>query len=102
MSKRRKNHSAEHKAAVVREHLIDKVPVSDLCDRHGISPTMFYRWQKAMFESLPSLFERKGASREAVLERKVQALSAKLATKDEVIAEIMADFIAAKTTLGDD
>ena len=55
-----------------------------------------------MFESLPSLFERKGASREAVLERKVQALSAKLATKDEVIAEIMADFIAANTTLGDD
>ena len=100
MGKRRKNHTAKQKAAIVREHLIDKIPVSDLCDKHGIHPTIFYRWQKAMFENLPSLFERQGVSRQATLERRIETLNAKLATKDEVIAEIMADFIEAKKRLG--
>ena len=102
MRKHRRNFSPQQKAAIVREHLIDRVPVSDLCDKHGLQPTVFYRWQKAMFENLPSLFERRNDSQVAALRRKNEALSAKLAQKDEVIAEIMADFIAAKKTLGDE
>lgn len=102
MGKRRKNHSAEQKAAIVREHLIDKIPVSDLCDKHGIHPTIFYRWQKTVFENLPSLFDRQSDSRATALQRQNEALKAKLATKDEVIAEIMADFITAKKKIGDD
>ncbi|MBF0141477.1 MAG: transposase, partial [Magnetococcales bacterium] len=50
MSKRRKNYSPQEKASILREHLINKVPVSDLCDQHGIHPTLFYKWQKVMFE----------------------------------------------------
>ena len=53
-----------------------------------------------MFENLPSLFERQGVSRQATLERRIETLNAKLATKDEVIAEIMADFIEAKKGWG--
>lgn len=29
----RRNFTAAEKAAIVRRHLIDKVPISDLCDR---------------------------------------------------------------------
>ena len=100
MEKRRRILSAEQKAAIVREHLIDKIPVSDLCDKHGIHPTIFYRWQKTVFENLPSLFDRQSDSRAATLKRENENLKAKLATKDEVIAEIMADFIAAKKKIG--
>ncbi len=100
MVKRRTKHSAEKKAAIVREHLIDKMPVSDLCDKHGINPTVFYRWQKTVFENLPSLFDRRADSRAAMLLRENEALKDKLATKDEVIAEVMADFIAAKKAHG--
>ena len=32
-------------------------PVSDLCDQHGIRPTMFYRWQKEFFENAAAAFE---------------------------------------------
>ena len=102
MAKHRRNLSPQQKAAIVREHLIDRIPVSDLCDKHGIQPTVFYRWQKVMFENLPSLFERQGASPQASLQRQNEALKAKLATKEEVIAEIMADFIAAKKKNGAD
>jgi len=102
MPKSRRRFTAAQKAAVVREHLIDKTPVSDLCDKHGIQPTVFYRWQKAMFENLPSLFERQNNSQISALRHQNETLKEKLAHKDEVIAEIMADYIAVKKTLGGD
>lgn len=97
---RRRRFAPEQKAAIIREHLVDRILVSDLCDKHGIQPTVFYRWQKEMFENLPGLFERGKDPRGASLERRNEALRKKLAEKDEVIAEIMADFIAAKKTIG--
>ena len=30
--------------------LLDKIPVSELCDEYGLQPTVFYRWQKQLFE----------------------------------------------------
>lgn len=102
MPRRRRNHSPEQKTAILREHLIDKIPVSDLCDKHDIKPTVFYRWQKTLFENLPALFEQKKNSRQQSASKKIESLKAKIATKDEVIAEIMADVIAVKKNAGDD
>ncbi len=31
----------EAKVAIIREHLLEKVPVSDLCDKHGIQAVSF-------------------------------------------------------------
>ncbi|TVP97743.1 MAG: hypothetical protein EA381_14300 [Planctomycetaceae bacterium] len=41
---RRKNSTPAQKVAIVREHLLEKVPVSDLCDKHGIRAVSFYQW----------------------------------------------------------
>ncbi|MEL7266064.1 MAG: transposase, partial [Planctomycetota bacterium] len=41
MSKRR-SFTPEQKISILREHLIDRVPVSDLCDKHNISTVLFY------------------------------------------------------------
>jgi len=102
MSRERRHFSAEQKAAIVREHFLDKVPVSDLCEKHGLQPTVFYRWQKEMFESAPALFEHKNKRPPRYgLERKIAALQERLAHKDAVIAEIMADHIALKKELGE-
>ncbi|MFC1601048.1 transposase [Candidatus Sumerlaeota bacterium] len=88
MSEPRRRFSSEQEAAVVREHLIDRVAVSELCDKHGIQPTVFCRWQKTMFENLPALLERRGGSPQTRLLRENEALQTKtrLAQKDEVIA----------------
>ena len=102
MAKTRRQFSAERKAAILREHLIDRVSVADLCDKHKLQPTVFYRWQKEMFENLPELFERRSGSQAKALARQNESLKAKVACKDEVIAEIMADFIAVKKTIGGD
>ena len=44
MRKERKHYTAEEKVAILRRHLLDNVPVSDLCEEHGLQPTVFYRW----------------------------------------------------------
>ncbi len=38
----RRNFTAEQKADILRQHLVDKVAVSDLCDKHKIQPSLFY------------------------------------------------------------
>ncbi len=101
MRKNRRHHSSDQKAAILREHLIDKMPVADLCDKHGISPTVFYGWQKRMFENLHQLFDRKRGSRASALERKNLDLKEKISQKDMVIAEIMGDFVEVKKKIGD-
>ena len=63
--KTRKRPSAQEKVAILRRHLIDRVPVSDLCDEYQLQPTLFYPWQKQFFENGAAAFERKNAASEA-------------------------------------
>lgn len=100
MAGQRRRFTSEQKAAILREHLIDRVAVSDLCEKHGIQPPMFYRWQKQMFDHLAGLFQGAGEKQDRSLEAENRRLTEKLAQKDEVIAEIMADFIASKKKSG--
>ena len=37
MRKPRKNYTPSEKVAILRRHLLDRVPVSDLCDEHQLS-----------------------------------------------------------------
>ena len=46
MKRKRKKYQPEEKVAILKRHLVDKVPVSDLCDEYTLHPTVFYRWQK--------------------------------------------------------
>ncbi len=52
--KTRKRFTAQEKVAILRLQLRDHIPISDLCDQHGIHPTMFYRWSKEFFENGPA------------------------------------------------
>lgn len=54
MKKERKHYTAEEKVAILRRHLLDQVAVSDLCEELGLQPTVFYRWQKELFENRAS------------------------------------------------
>jgi transposase len=59
MKKQRKHYTPEEKVAILRRHLLDKEPISTLCDELGLQPTVFYRWQKEFFENGASAFEHK-------------------------------------------
>ena len=54
----RKVFTPEQKVAIVRAHLIEKVPVSEVCEKHGVSVVNYYNWQKQLFENAAAAFER--------------------------------------------
>ena len=47
----RRKFNAEEKIRIVLEGLRGEIPVSDLCRREGIAPTLYYRWSKAFLDS---------------------------------------------------
>jgi transposase len=101
MGEQRKRLTGEEKVAILRRHFLEKVPVSTLCDEHGLNPTVFYRWQKEFFENGAAAFEHRPEGRERKLEEKVQRLEAKLSQKDEVMAELLMEHVALKKSLGE-
>jgi transposase len=103
MKNERKHYTAEEKVAILRRHLLDKVPVSELCEEKGLRPTVFYRWQKEFFENGAAAFEAKERpSRKAdEKQKRIEFLEKKVQTKDEVLAELMAEHVALKKNLGE-
>jgi transposase-like protein len=101
MNKHRRHYTAQEKMSILRRHLLDKVPVSDLCDELGLKPTVFYRWQKTLLEKGASVFESPSTGKRRSEERKIAALEAKLRQKNEVLAELMEEHVALKKSLGE-
>jgi len=97
----RRRLTPEQKIAILKAHLMDKEPVSDLCDQHRIQPGQFYRWQQEFFERGRMVFENHGEKPSTALERKVTALEEKLARKNDVLAELMEEHVALKKSLGE-
>ena len=101
MSRKRKNYPSEEKVSILKKHLLEKVPVSDLCDQHGLHPTVFHRWMKEFFENGATAFQRRPDSQTLELERKLSRLEGKLAKKNEVLSELMEEHVNLKKTLGE-
>ena len=98
----RRHFSPEEKVKIIRLHLLEKIPISEVCEKHQITPTQFYQWQKIFFENGASAFAKSSGPRARTLaEQRATTLENKLRRKDEVIAEIMADYIVLKKELGE-
>ena len=57
MKRQRKYYTPEEKVAILRRHLLEQVPISELCDKHSLQPTVFYRWPKEFFENGATAFK---------------------------------------------
>ena len=102
MNKTRRHFSGPEKVAILKRHLLEKTPVSDLCDELGIGPNLFYRWQKEFFENGHAAFEsdRRSKTLKDAKQRKIEQLEAKLLRKNEVLSELMEEHIQLKKSLG--
>lgn len=104
MSKRSRRYiSPEQKAAILKRHILEKEPISEICEKEKIQPSLFYQWQRQLVENATATMEspkRPSGQERAFLER-IQQLEAKLAKKDSVIAEISAEYVALKKELGE-
>ncbi len=99
--KRRKRYTPEQKVALIRRHLIDRVSVAELCREHDLRPTVFYRWQQEFFEHGASAFQRDTSAQQRKAQERISFLESRLQRKDEVLAELMEEYVVLKKTLGD-
>ena len=87
----------------MKQHLLEKVPISDLCDQHQLQPTQIYTWLKTFFEQGHSAFDNGRADKavEDAKDRKIEQLEAKIQRKDAVLGELMEEHTLLKKELGE-
>jgi transposase-like protein len=102
MNRERRHFDGTQKLAILREHLLEKKPISEVCQRHNIQPTVFYQWQQKLFEQGAVVFDSKaaGGREQNAQAKRVEFLEAKVRNKDEVLAELMGEHVALKKNLG--
>lgn len=105
MSKKtRRHHTPDQKINLLRRHHLDKVPVSEVCEGAELQPSVFYGWQRHLFDHGAAAFgesrKRVETSREQELLAENERLKARLARKDEVIAEVTEELVRTKKLLG--
>ena len=105
MSTPRRRFGKDRKATILKRYLVDKVPISDLCDEYGIKPNQIYAWQQTLFEHAEAAFQEaaggRGASRASAQEEKIARLESKLQQKNEVISELMEENVRVKKLNGE-
>ena len=92
-------------AAILKAYLQDKVPVGELAEKYGVQPSSIYRWQNQLFSDAAQVFIRKndrkiGKGAVERYEAEITELKAKLAKKDEVLGEVMEEYVKAKKLNG--
>ncbi len=96
MPRQRRHFSPEQKVALLRLHLLERKPVSDICQEHDLSVTLFYLWQKQLFENGTAAFDHPGKRRKAgqdAKDRTIAGLRDKLQRKNEVLSELMEEHV---------
>jgi transposase len=101
VKKSRKRYTGEEKVAILRRHLLEQEAISKLCDGLGLQTRVFYRWQKEFFENGAAAFQTRARVDHPAERERIEYLEKKIQIKDEVLAELMAEHIALKKSLGE-
>jgi len=103
MNKPRRHFTGAEKVSTLKRHLLEKVPISDLCDELGLYPNQVYGWLKEFFDNGHLAFDngRKSKAVEDAKERMIEKLEAKISRKNEVMAELMEAHTELKKSLGE-
>jgi len=101
MDRKRRRFSSEKKVEILREHLKNKVPISELCQKYGLHPNLFYRWEKELFEGGVDIFSGLCGKRNGKKPAVEQKLKAKVQQMQEVIAWLTQENIELKKSTGE-
>jgi len=97
--KTKRRYTSEEKTMILREHLENKVPISDIAERYDLHPNAIYKWKKQMFETAPDSLSGTGkrANKELLsARRRIEELEKTLAIRESLIADLVADSISMK------
>jgi transposase len=104
MTQQRRYFSPEQKVALLRQHLVEKIPVSDICEKNGIAVNLFSLWQKNFFDNGTAAFTANDKRRKHdtdAKDQKIADLEAKLQRKHEVLSELMEEHVQLKKERGE-
>lgn len=94
----RKNHTAEEKVSLLREHFEKQISVADICEKYRVHPNQFYKWKKELFENAVDTFSTKRGRKQ---KSPTVDLEAKLKERNEIIAELLEENIKLKKHNGE-
>jgi len=81
LTRERRHWSAQEKVKLLRRHLIEKVPVSKICEEARLSPSQYHRWQELLFANAAlALGEKRVAERSQ--DQRVEKLEQKIKQKN--------------------
>lgn len=104
MSKKKlRQHTPEFKIKVLKAHLLDKIPVSTVCEKYAVKPSLFYKWQQELFLQGGLVFQSDKPNKiNEQYQKKIDKLETKLSEKNEVLAELMQEYVSLKKTFGEE
>lgn len=94
----RRRFSSEDKIRIVLEGLRGEIPVTDLCRREGIQPSIYYRWSKTFLEAGKNGLTRE-TQRDATSDQ-VRELREENGALKRAVAESVLEVQRLKKTLG--
>lgn len=99
----RRHFTPQQKVEIVRRHVVGKEAVSDLASQFQVQPSQIHGWVKLVLDQAEAAFQRQPGNRrgDEAKDRRITHLEAKLAQKNEVIAELMEENVRAKKANGE-
>lgn len=94
--KKRRKFTGRQRLEIVLEGLQSDASVADVCRKHEISTTLYYRWRDRLFERADGVFGRQNGKRD----RELEQLRSEAAHLKEVVAELTAENLELKKTPG--
>lgn len=97
MSKKQQ-YTPNEKMSVLREHIENNRPISDLSEKHSVPVMTLYNWRKNLLENGASTFvrETKKNAVEEGLRRQIEELKSKLAGREALISELAQSLVEVK------
>ncbi len=96
----RRHFSSDEKVKAVKQHLLQKKPISAICEELEIHPNQYNEWQRQFFENGERAFDRRERKQERYISNKIEKLEKAVAHKDSVISQLASEYVELKKTLG--
>ena len=97
----RKHYTPEEKFKIIKDHFTQKIPVSDILKKNGISSANFYRWQDEFFSGALDRLKNGKQQASSTELRQIEDLTKQNERFKTVIAEMSHEVVTLKKTLGE-
>ena len=101
MTRKNRHFSPQDKVRILKRHLVDREPISQVCSSESLAPTQFNQWQKMFFENGAAAFSKDNKKGLQSRDERISTLEGTLQGKDSVIAKLTEDNITLKKDLGE-